>query len=141
MLERYEPNVRLVFARNPNYFVSGLPYADGIEVTVDEDPSSRLSAWIAGKYDFAPEYGQCVRRLDLDVAKGRKPGLKTQEFVVQARGCCRGRRDPFPPRGDGRIRARMEPSRKGPADACRVVLLTPAAPARLTHRRHHAAFA
>ncbi|PYN15231.1 MAG: hypothetical protein DME05_12460, partial [Candidatus Rokuibacteriota bacterium] len=63
MLERYEPNVRLVFARNPNYFVSGLPYADGIEVTVDEDPSSRLSAWIAGKYDFAPEYGQCVRRL------------------------------------------------------------------------------
>jgi peptide/nickel transport system substrate-binding protein len=82
MLERYEPNVRLIFARNPNYFVPGLPYADGIEVTVDEDPSSRLSAWIAGTYDFAPEYGQCVRRLDLDVAKGRKPGLRTQEFVV-----------------------------------------------------------
>ncbi len=82
MLERYEPNVRLTFVRNPNYFVPGLPYADGIEVSVDEDPSSRLAAWIAGKYDFAPEYGQCVRRLDLDVAKGRKPGLKTQDFIV-----------------------------------------------------------
>ena len=82
MLERYEPNVRLIFTRNPSYFLPGLPYADGVEVTVDEDPSSRLAAWISGKYDFAPEYGQCVRRLDLDVAKGRKPGLKTQEFVV-----------------------------------------------------------
>ncbi|MGH7347144.1 MAG: ABC transporter substrate-binding protein, partial [Candidatus Rokuibacteriota bacterium] len=82
MLERYEPNVRLTFVRNPNYFLPGLPYADGVEVTVDEDPSSRLAAWIAGKYDFAPEYGQCVRRLDLDVAKGRKPSLKTQDFIV-----------------------------------------------------------
>ncbi|PYN88465.1 MAG: hypothetical protein DMD87_09490 [Candidatus Rokuibacteriota bacterium] len=82
MLARYEPNVRLTFVRNPNYFLPGLPYADGVEVSVDEDPSSRLAAWIAGRYDFAPEYGQCVRRLDLDVAKGRKPNLKTQDFTV-----------------------------------------------------------
>ncbi|HEY7649317.1 MAG TPA: ABC transporter substrate-binding protein [Methylomirabilota bacterium] len=82
MLERYEPNVRLTFVRNPNYFLPGLPYADGIEVAVDEDPSSRLAAWLAGSYDFAPEYGQCVRRLDLEVAKQRKPGLQTQDFVV-----------------------------------------------------------
>ena len=82
MLERYEPNVRLTFVRNPNYFLPGLPYTDGIEVTVDEDPSSRLAAWLAGRYDFAPEYGQCVRRLDLDVARRRKPALKTQDFIV-----------------------------------------------------------
>src|SRR5438132_1603930 len=82
MLERYEPNVRLTFVRNPNYFLPGLPYTDGIEVSVDEDPSSRLAAWLAGRYDFAPEYGQCVRRLDLDVARRRKPGLKTQDFIV-----------------------------------------------------------
>ena len=82
MLERYEPNVRLTFVRNPNYFLPGLPYIDGIEVTIDEDPSSRLAAWLAGRYDFAPEYGQCVRRLDLDVARRRKPALKTQDFIV-----------------------------------------------------------
>ena len=82
MLERYEPNVRLTFVRNPNYFIPGLPYTDGIEVTIDEDPSSRLAAWLAGRYDFAPEYGQCVRRLDLDVARRRKPALKTQDFIV-----------------------------------------------------------
>jgi peptide/nickel transport system substrate-binding protein len=82
MLDRYEPNTRLIFVRNKDYFVPGLPYADGVEVTIDEDPSSRLASWIAGKYDFAPEYGQCVRRLDLPVAKQRKPDLKTQDFVV-----------------------------------------------------------
>src|SRR5439155_2994820 len=29
MLERYEPNVKLVFVRHPDYFAPGLPYADG----------------------------------------------------------------------------------------------------------------
>jgi peptide/nickel transport system substrate-binding protein len=81
MLERYEPNVKLVFVRNPDYFVPGLPYADGVEVTVDTDPSSRVAGWLAGKYDFGPEYQQVVRRLDLDVARRRKPGLRTAEYV------------------------------------------------------------
>ena len=75
-------NTRLTFVRNKDYFIPGLPYADGVEVTVDEDPSSRMASWLAGRYDFAPEYGQCVRRLDLEVAKQRKPGLQTQDFVV-----------------------------------------------------------
>src|SRR5438094_9733823 len=66
MLQRYEPNTRLMFVRNKEYFVSGLPYADGVEVTVDEDPSSRLASWLSGRYDFAPEYGQCVRHLEID---------------------------------------------------------------------------
>jgi peptide/nickel transport system substrate-binding protein len=82
MLERYEPNTRLTFVRNKDYFIHGLPYADGVEVAVDEDPSSRLASWLAGRYDFAPEYGQCVRRVDLPVARQRKPGLRTQDFVV-----------------------------------------------------------
>jgi peptide/nickel transport system substrate-binding protein len=82
MLERYDPNVRLTFVRNPHYFVQGLPYADGVEVTIDEDPASRTASWLGGKYDFAPEYGMVVRRLDLDIAKQRKPGLQTAEFTV-----------------------------------------------------------
>jgi peptide/nickel transport system substrate-binding protein len=82
MLERYDPAVRLTFVRNPHYFLPGLPYADGVEVTVDEDPSSRLAGWFAGKYDFAPEAGMVVRRLDLDLARQRKPGLQTAEVIT-----------------------------------------------------------
>src|SRR5437867_1317833 len=82
MLERYEPNTRLTFVRHQDYFVPGLPYADGVEVVVDEDPSSRMASWLTGRYDFAPEYGQCVRRVDLPPARQRKPGLRTQDFIV-----------------------------------------------------------
>ena len=86
MLERWEPNVRLVYARHPNYFVPGLPYADGVEILLDRDPSSRLASWIAGKIDFAPEYQMVVRRLDLDVARRAKPGLQTAEYAWPVMG-------------------------------------------------------
>jgi ABC-type transport system substrate-binding protein len=81
MLEHYTPGVRLRYVRHPDFFRAGLPYADGVEVTVEADPSARLASWLAGQYDFAPEYGMVVRRVDLDVARRRKPGLQTTEFV------------------------------------------------------------
>jgi peptide/nickel transport system substrate-binding protein len=81
MLERWEPNVKLVYARNPNYFVSGLPYSDGVEVLIDKDPSSRLATWLSGKSDFGPEYQHAVRWLDAPVARQRKPRLQTAEYT------------------------------------------------------------
>jgi len=97
MLERYEPNVKLTFVRNPSYFVAGLPYADGVDVAVDADPSSRFASWVAGKYDFGPEYQQVVRRLDLDVARPRKPGLQTAEYIWFTGGytACKLDQEPF----------------------------------------------
>ncbi len=81
MLERWEPNVRLTYVRNPNYFVPGLPYADGVELVIDRDPSSRLARWLAGELDFGPEFQQVVRRIDLPLAMQRKPGLQTAEYT------------------------------------------------------------
>jgi peptide/nickel transport system substrate-binding protein len=60
MLERYEPGIRLKFVRHPAYFIADLPYADAVEVTIDEDPTSRMARWLIGAYDFAPEYGMCT---------------------------------------------------------------------------------
>ena len=34
MYQRYEPNVRMTFNRNPSYFVPGLPYVDGVDITL-----------------------------------------------------------------------------------------------------------
>jgi peptide/nickel transport system substrate-binding protein len=82
MLERYEPGTRMSFVRHPNYFVSGLPYVDNVEITIDTDPASGFAAFLAGKYDFGPEYGMVVRRSDLDVAKQRKPKLQTKDYIV-----------------------------------------------------------
>ena len=103
MLERWEPNVKLVYVRNPHYFVSGLPYADGVEASIDPDPSSRLAAWLAGKVDFGPEYQQVVRRLDLAMAKQRKPGLQTAEYAWFTSGLV-GFKVDKPPFNDVRVR-------------------------------------
>lgn len=81
MLERYEPNVRISFVRNPNYFQPGLPYADGVEFRIDADPASKLAAWLSGQYDFAPEIHMTFQRSDLEVVKRRKPNLQTAEYT------------------------------------------------------------
>jgi len=81
MLDRHDSGSRLTWVRHPHYFVPGLPHADGVEGFVHPDPASRLAAWLAGRYDFAPEYLMVVRRADLDVVMQRKPGLRTAEFL------------------------------------------------------------
>ena len=103
MLERWEPNVKLVYVRNPHYFVPGLPYADGVEASIDPDPSSRLAAWLAGKVDFGPEYQQVVRRLDLGMSRQRKPGLQTAEYAWFTSGLI-GFKIDKPPFNDVRVR-------------------------------------
>jgi peptide/nickel transport system substrate-binding protein len=82
MLERYEPNLKLTYVRNPNYFIPGLPHVDGVDVSIETDPASAFAGWLSGRYDFAPEFGMVVRRSDLDTAKQRKPGLQTQDYIV-----------------------------------------------------------
>ena len=86
MLERYEPNAKLSFVRNPNCFYPGLPYVDSVELTINPDPNAALAAFLAGRYDFAPEYGMVLRRGDVAAAKKRLGHwwlpLQTREFLV-----------------------------------------------------------
>jgi len=103
MLERWEPNVKLVYVRNPNYFVPGLPYADGVDMLIDKDPSSRLATWLSGKTDFGPEYQHAVRWLDAPLARQRKPGLQTAEYTWLTSGST-GFKLGNPPFGDLRVR-------------------------------------
>jgi peptide/nickel transport system substrate-binding protein len=81
MLERWEPNVKIMYVRNPNYFMPGLPYIESVEMLIDKDPSSRLAAFLAGKTDLGPEYQQVIRRIDLPLAQQRKPGLQIEEYT------------------------------------------------------------
>jgi peptide/nickel transport system substrate-binding protein len=97
MLERYEPNVRLVWVRHPDYFVAGLPFADGVEAAMETDASSRLARWLGGHFDFAPGLGMVVRRVDLETVRKRRPGLQTTEFLwmVGAFGAMKLDQEPF----------------------------------------------
>ena len=51
VLERYEPNVKTVFRRNPDYFRPGQPSVDGVEWLVLEDDSVGLATYRTGQID------------------------------------------------------------------------------------------
>ena len=74
MLRSYEPSVRMTFDRNPDYFVPGLPYADGVDITISTDPAAAFAQFLTGEFDFGPEYGMVIRRSDLDIALRRVKG-------------------------------------------------------------------
>ena len=110
MLDGYRPNVGLTFVRSPSYFLSGLPYIDKVEVTVDEDNASRMAAFIAGKYDMGWEYQGVINRVDWvqikDTLKQKRPRLQTAEYPNSVLSHIYMRTDK-PPFSDIRVRRAM----------------------------------
>jgi len=48
----YVPNTRVVLDKNPTYWETGLPYVDGLELTIASDDTSRTTAVVTGTVDF-----------------------------------------------------------------------------------------
>jgi peptide/nickel transport system substrate-binding protein len=82
LLERYEPNVKAVFKRNPTYFRQGLPHVDGVEWLIQEDESTGLAMYRAGQLDTGPWTNWAVRQPDLDDLKKSHPHLHFQDFLA-----------------------------------------------------------
>ena len=82
ILERYEPNVKTVFRRNPDYFRPGLPYVDGVEWLVVEDESTGLAMYRTGQLDAGPGLQWDVRQADLDTLKQSHPNLRFQDMLA-----------------------------------------------------------
>jgi peptide/nickel transport system substrate-binding protein len=86
MFESYRPNIGMTLVRNPNYFVSGLPYIDRVEIFVDEDNASRMAAFLGGKYDIGWENPGAINRTDWvqikDNLRRLRPNLQTAEFAA-----------------------------------------------------------
>ena len=72
MLERYEPGVKAVFARNPTYYETGLPHLDKVEWLFLKDRSTQLSLFRAGQVDV-PSYDGRIPRSDADSFKKARP--------------------------------------------------------------------
>lgn len=60
-LERYEPGVKAVLARNPGYHARGLPYLDRVEWLFIKDPATQLSLFRAGQVDLPAHDGRIPR--------------------------------------------------------------------------------
>jgi peptide/nickel transport system substrate-binding protein len=135
MLDSYRPNQGITFVRNPHYFVQGLPYIDRVEVTVDEDNASRISSFLAGKYDLGWENPGTINRTDWIQIKDKvKRPVRTAEFPsnVMSHISMRTDQKPF---GDVRVRQAMSLAidRQGIIDATAegVGVVNPPVPAAL----------
>ncbi len=96
LLERYEPNVKTVFKRNPDYFRQGEPYVDGVEWLVLEDESTGLAMYRTGQIDCGPWHWWSVRQQDLDATKKSHPNLVYQDVVSNVPGVLYMRTDQLP---------------------------------------------
>jgi peptide/nickel transport system substrate-binding protein len=95
LLERYEPNVKSVFTRNPDYYRDGQPYVDRVEWMVINDESTGLAMYRTGQLDCAPGLGWNVRQQDLEALKRSHPHLKYQDFQSQSAIAMRTDMPPF----------------------------------------------
>jgi peptide/nickel transport system substrate-binding protein len=103
ILERYEPNVKTVFKRNPDYFRDGQPYVDGVEWLVIPDESTGLAMYRAGQIDCGPGGSWSVRQQDLEALKKSHPHLMFRDFMSQSSSAITMRTD-MPPCNDVRVR-------------------------------------
>jgi peptide/nickel transport system substrate-binding protein len=103
LLEHYEPNVKTVFKRNPEYFRAGQPYVDGVEWLVLEDESTGLAMYRTGQIDCGPNHWWSVRQQDLETLKKTHPNLVYQDFVSNVTNAIFMRTD-MAPFNDVRVR-------------------------------------
>jgi peptide/nickel transport system substrate-binding protein len=81
ILERYEPNVKIVFKRNLEYFRQGQPYVDGVEWLIVPDESTALAMYRTGQIDVGPQQNNAVRQQDLEALKQTHPHLNYQDIL------------------------------------------------------------
>src|SRR4029453_1683926 len=103
VLERYEPNGKTGFKRNPAYFRPGVPFVDGVDWLVMEDEAAQLAAYRTGQIDCAPWHQWVVRQQDLAEIKKSHPQLMYQDFVSNVTTGIYMRTDK-PPFNDVRVR-------------------------------------
>lgn len=82
LLESYEPNVKTIFKRNPDYFRQGLPYIDAVEWLVVQDESTGLAMYRTGQLDTGPGGNWTVRQEDLEALKKSHPHLRYQDMLA-----------------------------------------------------------
>jgi peptide/nickel transport system substrate-binding protein len=57
MFQEYQPGVKVAFTRNPDYYKTGKPYVDKIELLPMPDESTKMAALRSGVLDIYPKMG------------------------------------------------------------------------------------
>jgi peptide/nickel transport system substrate-binding protein len=69
MLKSYQKGSQIAFERNPDYYVKGLPYLDGVVIEITPEANARLSLFRAGRVHLphmwgflAPEEARAIKQ-------------------------------------------------------------------------------
>lgn len=84
----YKQNEYIKFVRNENYWKKGYPYLDGVEWTIIKSESTRMLAFIAGKFDMTfnaditlPMYKDITKQAPTAVCEMRTTNVSTNLIV------------------------------------------------------------
>jgi peptide/nickel transport system substrate-binding protein len=113
ILDSYERGVKLTFKRNPDFYLKGLPYLDGIEWQMTPDAAARLSLLRAGKVDFLHVHGFLLGEEAIPLQR-TNPELKVTKFRPLGQGLFYMRTDQ-PPFNDVRARRALSLAINRPA--------------------------
>ncbi len=72
-LKEFKPGEYVEFVKNPDYFVKGRPYLDGIKYIIIKDRSTQLAALQAGQLDVSPVFGWT--KTNAETVKKNEPKL------------------------------------------------------------------
>jgi peptide/nickel transport system substrate-binding protein len=75
-LKEHKPGEYLEFVRNPDYFVKGRPYLDGVKFVFIKDRSTQIAALQSGQLDLA---GSGWNKANAETAKNGTPALVSIE--------------------------------------------------------------
>jgi peptide/nickel transport system substrate-binding protein len=98
VLTEYTPGVGHVLTRNPDYWAEGLPYADGMKLSIMRDTATKVAALQIGKLDFLEEVSISAKQR----LQKRNPGIRytpceTSSYILWMNL-------DIPPFGDVRVR-------------------------------------
>ena len=113
ILESYERGVKLTFKKNPDFFVKGLPYLDGVEWQMTPDAAARLSLLRAGRVDFLHVHGFLQGEEAVPLQR-TNPELTIRKFRNLQQGLFYMRTDQ-PPFNDVRLRRALSLAINRPA--------------------------
>jgi peptide/nickel transport system substrate-binding protein len=105
LLKEYIKGDHMTLVKNPNYWKKGLPYLDEIQIKIMPDPSSVLSAFIAGRMDGIGIYHhqlETLKKSEPDTIITQLPG--TSMWVLRVTPWIEGKKPLRPPFDDKNVR-------------------------------------
>ena len=102
MVKSYQKGVKVEFERNPDYYMKGQPYLDGVVIEITPDATARLALLRSGKVDMGHMWGYMVPE-EAKSLKQTNPEMVMTSTTVLGSGILYFRTDQ-PPFNDIRVR-------------------------------------